>query len=471
MVNLHEDIYVDLDGTLVQTDLLFESAIQLLKNNFFYIALFPFWLLKGRSHLKSKIAERTSINIDSLPYNHNLIEYLREKKNDGHHLFLATASHQKFADQVSEHLGIFQGVIATNDRCNLKSHQKLVAIRKNSDRFSYIGNSRDDYCLFEHAQNAILVNGSKRFTEKTNEIFKIDRVFPVTPWSFKTLLSSLRIYQWTKNVLLFIPLFLSGSLSEEQSLSTIVMMFFSFSLLASATYIFNDLSDIENDRQHPRKCSRPIASGVLPIPVAILSAFILIIASYSIAFLIGPMATMGLSCYLVITLFYTYIAKTYFLVDVIFLATLYTIRIIIGAVVINLDVSIWLLAFSMFIFLSLALVKRVSELLTLQQKSRTTTSGRDYTISDVNILTMMGIVSAFISVLVIMLFIAEGTEYKNPEFIWFICPIVLYWTSRLWFKTIRHEMTDDPIVFAFKDKGSLVCGIFIFITISLSIYL
>lgn len=456
-----EDIYVDLDGTLIRTDLLFESTILLLKRNVFYIFLLPVWLAKGRAHLKNEIASRVAISPETLPYNHEVLTYLDKKKKDGHRLLLATASNFRYAESVAEHLDIFDGVLASDRSTNLKSKAKLAAITRQNRPFSYLGDSEADYIIFQASKLPVLVSSSRTIEKDASRHAGVDTVIPVPSAGNRDIIRCIRMYQWSKNLLLFVPLIVSGNLNQSSLFADVSLTFLAFSLLASSTYILNDIFDIQNDRQHPRKRFRAIPSGLLSVPRAVTLAFSLLLTAYAITGLAAPAAVPGLTAYLALTLFYTYVVKSYVLMDVICLAALYTARILIGAWVIAVEPSIWLLAFSMFLFVSLALVKRVSELHTVKKEKQSSSSGRDYNVSDTQLLVAMGAASAFNAVLVVTLYMAEGIQnggYHHPNLIWLVEPVLLYWLGRIWIKTTRGEMTDDPIVFSFRDKGSLVCA-------------
>ena len=242
-----------------------------------------------------------------------------------------------------------------------------------------------------------------------------------------------------------------------------ILGFVSFSCLASSTYIVNDLFDLDSDRQHKTKRNRPLAAGLISIPNAIIIAILLIIFSLSLAVTTGKLFSYALFAYLVCTLTYSFKVKKYFGIDLIFLAALYTMRILSGAAILNIPVSFWLLSFSMFVFFSLALVKRCAELQSLMEQNKVQASGRDYTVDDYNILTALGISSGLLSILMFCFFTqsdALTNQYQKPSLIWLIIPALGYWLTRMWIKTNRGEMHDDPVVFSITDKGSLSCIIF-----------
>ncbi|HED36275.1 MAG TPA: UbiA family prenyltransferase [Gammaproteobacteria bacterium] len=459
-MTVNNRLFVDLDGTLINSDLLFESFFALLKYNFLYIFLIPLWLLKGKANLKNKIADKVNIDVSLLPYNADFLGFLKDEHARGRELILATASNVKYAENISNYLGIFTSVISSDNEKNLSGEKKLTAIQNSlpkGETFSYAGNDNVDLKIFKHAESAILVNATASLVRKTEKLTQIENSIPSELNTAKSIIKAMRLHQWVKNVLIFVPLFAAQLWYQIDSIILTGLAFFLFGLTASSVYLLNDMLDLESDRRHPRKKYRPFASGKLSLStglfLVILIPLITIPASYFVS--IEFFATIVI--YLILTLAYSFILKSYVLIDAIMLAALYTIRVIAGAAVIKVMPSFWLLAFSMFIFISLALVKRCSELYTLKEMKREAAEGRDYEVSDIPVLQAMGLASGFTSVLVIALFINSPeviVRYSHPQILWLLCPALLYWISRIWLKTQRGEMHDDPIVFSIKDRGS-----------------
>jgi len=468
------DIYVDLDGTLIKTDILYESVLLLVKKSLIYLFIMPFWLLRGKSNLKYKISKLVDINPQTLPYNESFLNYIKEQNEQGRNLILATATTEKYAQAIADYLGIFSQVIASTTNKNISGKTKLESIKNQTNEFSYAGNAVIDMVIFSQAKESIIVNPTYGLQKKLTILNNISQVFDnknKTSWAaFK----SIRMYQWVKNSLIFVPLLMSQQFNNIDNLLNVIIAFFSFSFLASATYIINDLIDIPNDREHIRKKNRPLASGNLSIPIAILLSIILFSSSFVIALNVNIAFIYGLVFYLLLTLLYSFKLKSYILMDAISLSMLYTTRIFVGALVINIMPSVWLIVFSMFMFLSLALVKRCSELQSLAIDNKHRTPGRDYTVSDTYVLASMGVTSGFVSILVVALYLSDVesiSQYAYPEVLWLICPLLLYWIGRMWVKTFRDEMHDDPIVFTIKDKGSLLCIVSVLIIIITAISL
>lgn len=455
---------VDLDQSLINTDIIFESFFRAVKNYPLTLLMFPFWLLRGKAYLKgqlSKYAQKCDIDITTLPYNKTLIDYLIAEKSNQRKLVLVTGAQQYYANQIANHLSLFDEVHASNDHLNLSGANKAKKLTElyGAKQFDYIGNSKKDIPVWKASRYAITINATKktqRLAEKSAHVIKNFPGFENKKCIIE-IFKAIRPHQWLKNLLLFVPLICAHNALDILSLEKAIIAFFSFSALASATYIFNDLFDIDSDRHHPRKKYRPFAAGTLPVPIGVVCAFILLAISAITALNLGTQFLITLLSYLIITLSYTYKIKSQPILDVITLSILYTIRIIAGAIAIHVPISFWLLAFSLFFFLSLALIKRVSELLNHDSTDSSPLKGRDYKADDLVILKSMGISSGYLSIAVLALYINSSEVialYKRPEWLWLICPVMLFWISRIWMITSRKQMHDDPIVFAAKDKAS-----------------
>lgn len=451
-------LVVDLDGTLTPTDTLVESVIQLIKHSPISLLHLLIYLPTGRSAFKEGVASRSTISATTLPYRLELLAYLNTQRERGRSIILATAAHQSIANSVATHLGIFDMVLASNASRNLKGEAKLQAIRAEvGEIFVYAGDSNADIPIWQAAQAAVLVGVSPTLARSIRQRVPIENEFPKRRASLSTWLKALRVHQWLKNLLLFVPIFTAYSFTQWNALATAALAFLSFSLAASATYMVNDLWDIESDRAHPKKRHRAFASASIPILNGLVVAGLLLMAAVLIAFAISPTFLLMLVFYVVLTSLYSWSLKAYVLIDVIVLSVLYTLRILAGSVAIGVSTSSWLLAFSVFIFLSLALVKRCSELILLGGIGATITKGRDYRVSDLAVLWPLGVGAALSSVVVFGLFAnAEETQlrYTTPELLWLVAFGLIYWLARLWIKTSRGEMHDDPLIYAIYDHGS-----------------
>jgi 4-hydroxybenzoate polyprenyltransferase/phosphoserine phosphatase len=452
-------LVVDLDGTLTPTDTLAESILKLIKRRPLSLVILPFWLMKGRSVLKARVAEFAQLTTSTLPLREGLIDYLTAEKARGRTLMLATAAHRSIAEPIARRLGLFDDVLASDEHINLKGKTKLAAIQAHYPHgFVYAGDSRADLPIWAQAKGAILAGAAANVSAKVRSTGHVEREFLAAPAGGIVWMRALRLHQCAKNLLLFVPV-LTGFAFEPSRVISALMAFLAFSLVASATYLINDLWDLDSDRVHPRKCLRPFASGSISIVRGIAVATLLLLTGFSLAATVSLKFAAMLALYLVLTSAYSWSLKRYVLIDVLMLAVLYTLRIVAGSVAVDVPVSSWLLAFSVFAFLSLALVKRCSELVSLGQIGMCTAHGRDYRASDLTVLWPLGCASSIASVVVFGLFISTpetGLRYPSHELLWLVGFALIYWEARLWIKTSRGEMHDDPLVFAIRDFGSRI---------------
>lgn len=462
---------VDLDGTLIFTDLLFESFILLIKKNPIYLFFCVWWLLiGGRAKLKFEISERVEINPENIPYNKELIWYLREVKSEGNGLFLVTASSNKYAVLISNHLKIFDKVQGSTISFNLKGKNKAKWIEENLDGndYLYVGDSFADFQIWKKNTKAISV-GSQKFNNIVGKKFNLIKSFEKPTLKIKTIVKGIRVHQWAKNLLIFLPLLMGHKFSEINIWINAIIAFVAFSLCASSVYLLNDLLDLESDRLHDKKKFRPLASGEMPIQIGLILFPVLLIFSFILSLFVNTNFQVVLLIYYIITLAYSFNFKRIIIWDVITLSLLYTIRIFAGSRAVDIELSQWLLLFSMFFFLSLAFVKRAAELISIYNKnlSLKKVNGRGYTTEDLTILNSLGGGAGFISVLIFALYLNSPNItnlYHEPKTLWFICLFLLYWISRVWILTSRGQMNDDPVVFAIKDKVSYLVGACILIT-------
>lgn len=458
---------VDLDGTLIKTDLLWESLLALLKQNPLFTFLLPFWLLKGKARFKHEIARRVTLDASTLPYHQDLIEFLTEEKHAGRTLVLATASHVSFAQAVDGHLGLFQGQVFGSDASiNLKGSRKVALLveRYGTRGFAYAGNSTADLPVWAEASEAIVVNASARVATRAQALTQVSRVFSAPVNLVKQVAKALRVHQWSKNVLVFVPVVASHHLTSRSLMVQAALAFLSFSLSASSVYILNDCLDLGSDRRHPRKKSRPFASGSLSISFGLSLAAGCLVAGVGLAFALPSAFLAVLTVYLVLTTAYSMYLKQFVLLDVIVLAQLYTVRVYGGGAATDVVPSHWLLTFSLFLFLSLALVKRFTELRLAGETEGAELHGRGYWVTDVEHISSIGTASGLIAVLVLALYISSKEVlllYSHAELLWLVCPVMLYWISRVWMLAYRNRMDDDPVVFAVKDPKSYVMAVLI----------
>lgn len=453
-------LVVDLDGTLTTTDTLFESVFKLLKKNPLYLVMVLVGLFKGRAALKSLIADRIRLAPELLPYRQDLLDYLRQQKQQGRLIVLATAAHRSIAQAVFDHLGVFDRFIASDRSVNLKSHAKLLAIQQNvGAQFVYAGDSKADLPIWQAASGAILAGASASIVHAVRQMTPVEREFTGQAAGPKVWLKALRVHQWMKNLLLFVPLMTAFQIGNIDKLVAVAWAFLAFCCAASGTYIVNDLLDIDNDRQHPRKCRRPFAAGQLSIVQGVAAALLLLVLAIGLAMQVSAAFVLALLVYLMLTTAYSWWFKERVLIDVLMLSLLYTLRIVAGGIAAHEFVSSWLLAFSVFIFLSLALVKRCAELVSLQGRGLDASHGRDYRVGDLIVLWPFGVGTAVAAVVVFGLFInADDTQsrYGTPYLLWLDEIVLIYWLASLWLQTARGQMHDDPVVHAVKNPGSRI---------------
>lgn len=469
MISLRKDqadlpLCIDCDGTLVQTDLLYESLLLLMKKSLASCFAAPFWLLKGKAYFKQQVAKYVSIDASTLPYNQRVVGLVRAARDQGRTTVLATAAPEKFANAVSEHLGLFDRVVSTNDQMNLAGLAKAACLEHlfGNKGFVYAGNGRADLPVWARSGGAIIVSSSSSLLKSAATVSPVLEVIAGPKSSPRLWLRAIRVHQWLKNLLIFVALFAAHKFGDIRALQAAVLAFFAFSFCSSAVYVINDLLDLPSDRTHKRKKNRPFASGAIPIPQGVLSAAVLLVLALIICAFLTPAFAGALLGYFVLTSLYSFWLKGQVIVDVMLLASLYTSRILAGAAATEIIPSFWLLAFSMFIFLSLALIKRYSEIQALHQEKKIQTAGRGYTVSDEPVLLSLGTAAGYGAVLILALYInSPDTEglYPNRWALWFILPPILYWISRAWLKAHRNEMHDDPVVFAVTDKQSwaIIC--------------
>ena len=472
---------VDLDGTLVKSDTLHDSALAVARHRPAALLNIPGWLTQGKAALKRHLANTVQLDVTHLPYNRELLQYLEQQRSIGRPIYLATAADADTANRVADHLGFFTGVLASDGQLNLAGKNKLAAFQSRfGNNFSYIGNALPDLPLLQHCQEPMVANPTPalRAALRQSRITPV-RTFDERPAPFKSWLKAIRLHQWAKNVLIFFPLLLAHAWAPGLIAAAFVA-FFSFSLCASATYIVNDLLDLEADRHHPRKRRRPFASGDLSALSGIFVIILFLTASLLLALLVPKVISalspeylpllkphyflLWLGIYFVTTLAYSLRLKRAVLVDVIVLSGLYTIRIIAGSAATGIAVSTWLGSFSIFFFLSLAFVKRFAELENLRERGGISAGGRGYHINDIEQLRSLGSASGYVSVAVLTLYISNldvAELYHHTRRLWLLVPVLLLWISRLWLQASRGQLDEDPVVYAITDRRSLLLGVLV----------
>ncbi len=473
---MNKVIVVDLDGTLVSSDILIENIFLFLRHYPLRLFELILWLFKGKVFFKRSLADSVLPDAHALPYNKALIHWLEQQRSAGYHLVLATASDLRIACKVNDHLHLFADVWGTEDK-NLSSANKCKALvdRYGEKGFEYVGNSSADFSVWQSAALIHVVNPEWGVLAAARNLGQIGQFFDDRPAYWPILLKSMRLHQWAKNMLIFVPLLASHRVFELALLSSGLLAFIAFGTCASSVYLLNDLLDLPDDRQHPTKRSRPLAAGTLPLLHGLFLIPFLLLGSFLIALLWLPLAFSGvLAGYYLLTLAYSLWLKRMAMLDVVTLAMLYTLRVVAGVAAMTLVTTFWILAFCIFIFLSLALLKRYTELREARQMDKQDkSSGRGYYPADFELLASLGGSSGYISVLVLALYINEATSltlYRSPQWLWAACPLLLFWISRTWLLAHRGQMHDDPIVFALRDAVSRWTGLIFLLVFTLATY-
>ncbi len=454
---------VDLDGTLIRSDMTWESFVRLLREKPLTALAVPFWLLRGRAYLKKQLAANVQVDATTLPYHEEFLTWLREQKRAGRKLVLATASDRKMAEPVARHVALFDEVLASDGEINLRDAAKREALAKRFGErgFDYAGNSAVDLDVWRGSREAIVVNAREGLLRRAAQCTKTGPSFLKVGSTLRALIETLRPHQWVKNLIVFVPLVTAHKLTFWPLLAA-SGAFMALCFCASAVYVLNDLLDLEADRHHPTKCKRPFAAGRLPLPVGLILFPVLMLIGGVVAWELAGQFVWLLAFYLVATTAYSWKLKRVALLDVFILAGLYTLRLIAGHVVTGIAYSAWLLVFSMFIFLSLALLKRFPELQELRRENRVDAHGRGYTANDLELVATLGLVNGSLAVLVLALYVNSDQVvrlYWHPNLLLLACPLLLFWIGRVWLLAHRGQMHTDPVLFVLKDWVSYAIGI------------
>lgn len=465
VLETYPPLVVDLDGTLLRSDLLMETAMAFIRSQPLKVYKLLGWLFQGKAALKQGLALETEIDVSVLPYDPQVIEMIKAEKANGRMIVLATASHVSLAEKIAEHLDLFDLVLASNTNRNLSGDNKrdLLVAHYGEGGFDYLGNSKDDVPIWKVSRQAWLINPHSGVEQRIKAVREIEPVVRSNTASLRDWRKALRLHQWLKNALVFVPLLASHRISQFELVRDGVLAFLFFGLCASSVYILNDLLDLCDDRHHKSKCNRPFASGKLSIKAGLLLVPTLLAVSFGGALMLLPWQFSAvMAAYYCLTLGYSLSLKRMMAVDVIVLAMLYTARIIAGVAAFNLTLTFWILAFSMFMFLSLAMVKRYAELRDARAREvNTMARGRGYYPGDLDMIASLGASSGYLAVMVLALYIQDAATtalYGTPHIIWLACPLLLFWVTRVWMLTHRGMMNDDPVVFAIRDRSSQLIG-------------
>lgn len=457
-------LVLDLDGTLLVSDLLVECILAFLKHHPLQAWRLVYWALQGRAVLKERLAERTQIAVELLPAHAAVVAYAEAAHAEGREVYLATASDRKLAEAVSKRYPFIREVLASGGRVNLKGRHKAAALKARfPDGFVYAGDSRADVPVWRQAAGSIFVGPEGWLRRKVGAISEIEAIAHAARPTIKVWARALRLHQWAKNAVLFAPLVLSGRTHEIGAWVACGVGFVAMGLIASSTYLINDLTDLEDDRRHWTKRNRPLASGALSLVRAMIAAPLMLTAGLCLAFLAGGAASLGVAAiYCALTLAYSLKLKRIPLFDALVLASLFTLRLLFGAALAQTPASSWLLVFCMTLFVSLALAKRAVEFGRAAASGSAISAGRGYRAEDAPLVAALGGATGVAAVLVMILYVIEDAfpqgRYLTPQLLWGAPVLLSMWLGRVWLLCARGELDDDPVAFAVKDRTSLVLG-------------
>jgi 4-hydroxybenzoate polyprenyltransferase len=455
---------VDLDGTLVRTDTLHEALLGAVRHAPSALPTLAVALRSGKAAFKRRVeAHAPTFDPTLLPYNEDVLAYLRAEHARGRRIGLFTASDQAVADAVAAHIGLFEVAVGSDGQTNLSGERKLDAIRRHfGQAFVYAGDNRVDLPIFAASSRVILVGPVQMLRASLPAGKQIEASFPATRGSLRAWAQALRPRHWAKNSLVFVPSVFAAHHLDALVALQILLLFFALSILASATYLVNDLFDLQADRQHPRKRFRPFAAGRLQARDGLAGAGAMILLALLIGLMLPWAALSVLVAYLVMTLAYSFWLKRLAMVDVVVLAGLFTLRVLGGSTVLPTPVSPWLLSLSMLFFLGLAMIKRYAELDRTVRGGATALRARGYSAGDLPLLLAAGMASGMASTVLLAIYLIKEQYprevYGNPVVLWGMFPILVLFLLRNWHLTVHGRMDEDPVVFALRDPVSLILG-------------
>ena len=457
-------LVIDLDGTLIKTNSLDETLLDTLRRNPFDLCKLPFKLIVGRAAFKAFLAHNSSLDVETWPIRGDFLDFLNRQAESGRAVVLATAADRSVADAIAARFPFISEVIASDGSRNLKGKAKAQALSERfPDGFIYAGDSSADLAVWQESKGSILVDASNRVSRKERRRKEPLAVFSSRRSLGSVLRRSLRLHQWAKNALVFVPLILGGKAMDASAWTVAMLGFIALGLAASATYVVNDLWDLPSDRRHWSKRLRPLASGDLSIREAFYLVASGLLAAFTVAAMIGNSAMAMLALYVAGTLSYSFFLKRVPILDVFVLGSLYTFRLGFGIILADVLLSPWILVFSMFVFGSLSMAKRHTEVLRHAERGIEAMPGRGYIASDAPLTLGFGLASMLGAILIIVLYLIEDAFprgfYSSPAFLWAIPPILFLFLGRIWLMSQRGLLHDDPVAFALKDRTSLLLGV------------
>jgi len=458
---------VDLDETLIHSDILFETFWSAFSFDWKIPIKSVGWLLKGKGQLKHNLVHSSDINVKNLPYNKDVINYIKQHRKRGGYTVLVTASNQTIAEKIAKNLNLFDEVKGSSEKTNLKGNIKknFLITRFGVKNYDYIGDSTDDLPIWKNANKAITVNANSGIIKACEKINSNCQHLKskLSQNTFLNYIKVIRAYQWIKNILVFVPMLAAHQVTTHNLIDS-SLTFIAFCLIASSVYVINDLFDLNADRAHPSKKLRPFASGTVPIKNGLIFFLLLFLPGITMSFFIEYYFFLLMLTYYMLTFLYSIILKKKVILDICILGVLYTFRIVGGGFATEIQISFWLLAFSIFLFLSLAAVKRQSELVDLKNRKKIKIIGRNYQARDLPIISMIAISAGFISVLIAGLYINTPDMlalYSKPWTLGAASIVLLFWLMNIISASSRGLVDDDPIIYAIKDNTSRICLIIV----------
>jgi 4-hydroxybenzoate polyprenyltransferase len=452
---------VSCEHALLKTNIFNEAIFLLVKRNLLNVFLLPIWFLRGRSELIRQVSEKIKINWRTVPVHEGVVERIRAAHGDNRPVFLLTSMPQTWAHELCAEFDCSKAIVIDKNVAKTPAGDTGSPLTDlfGGRGFDYIGSGRRDLLLCQSARRVLIVSSNRSAITRAKRNWSVESVITGDRAGPFTFLKMIRVHQWTKNCLVWVPILAAHRLTSLRSIGIAAVVFMAFSLCASSGYVLNDLLDLESDREHVRKRNRPIAAGKIAVKQALIIALLLFVTAAWLAFRVSALFALTVGIYFVTTMAYSLRLKRQVIVDVMLLAALYTIRILAGAVATTVVPSFWLLALSMFLFLSLAMVKRYSEMLITLSQDKQHAAGRGYSVEDLPVLLSLGVSAGIAAIVVLALYINDPSTnkmYPSTIWLWPVPPLMLYWVSRVWMKAHRGEMHDDPVVFAMRDWQSLV---------------
>jgi len=472
MLSNEAPLVVDVDA-LVVTDLLHEAALQFVARQPLQAYRMLVWLAVGKSNLKTCLADRINPGIQTVPLRHEVLALIRAAQTAGRPVYLASASDSRYVEELAQRIGGIAGIFGTGGGVNLSGDTKaerLIAAF-GARGYDYVGDTTIDFAVWRSARRPLIVAHSASVAKRVLSAFPSAEIVSQPRPALSSYIDALRVHQWAKNVLIFLPM-IAGHRFDLNTIYATILAFLCFCVAASSAYVINDLLDLPGDRDHPRKNRRPFAAGKLPITHGLVLAALLMATAFGLSLLLPVRFTGILSIYIACTLSYSLLLKRKVLIDVIMLAGLYTLRVFGGLAAIHTHQTQWLLMFCLFLFFSLAIVKRCSELVANRVAGKTGTLGRDYRVDDLSVLLPLAAAAGYGAVFVVALYLSSpemAALYTHPNRLWLACPLLMYWISRVLIYANRGDLNDDPVTFALTDGTSWITAACMACVIAVSI--